>query len=495
MANWEYPQTASSGAIENYLATTAANAINGVNSTSSSLRSLSIPDSATPNVFTPFDFNSISIVMPTVPTSVTITLPNLSGATPDLPTLTSLISAPSIPALAVLDFSGKPVLPTLNSQLTAPVTPTLTATDLSGAKPDLPVLTMDVVAADLIITDLINTIKTELYARLYGSSAIENALFNRSLDRINAQATGLFEKTKSALSSSGWSRQTGNAQTSVEEIFLKAGTEQVSDANRDVMLAQYEAMQRVYDQIISLEGNLINAKAGDENNKIQVYSAGWQSYIENIKVNDSLNHTKIDLYSNQVQAYSAASNSNTGDNSSKVQLYNAGLQGYIENLKINNDANHTKIDLYGNQVQAYSASSSATNNYNSSKVQLYGAEWDGWVNNVKIYNDVNQILISKYGADIQGFVASAKVKSDEAQILLAKISALDAAHAQMAQVNIETIKMTNAYNIGKFSAYAESYKAIGAMNAGLANSCINGMNISYSFGFSEGHSESHAFEA
>lgn len=339
--NWDYKEYVSSGTIEQYLEDVANDAIAKANDAADALSALVIPESGTPDSFVPFDFNNLSLVMPAAPT-----------------------------------------VPTLNEP------------DLSGDKPVKPTLTMSLVATDAIISDLIATIKSELLARLSGNSVIENALFQRFKDKAIAEFTAAFASVKSALSSSGWSRPTGKGQNSVEELYLKATIAETGNFAREVSIIQHQEQQKILDQLLNLESNLINAKAGDESNKIR----------------------------------------------------------------------------------------------------LYDSEWQGYINNIRIYNDLNQMITAMYAAQVQGYAATGRLKTEEMQVLMAKINAINTAHEQLASISIKKIEMINAYNIAKFGANSEAYRAAGGIYGQLASTALNGMNISTSFSYSQSKSEGHSFD-
>lgn len=343
MATWEYPQTLFASEMLARLQDMADAAILRAQDAAAQQISLasSIPESDTPDSFVPFDFNNLAIVLPTPPT-----------------------------------------------------VPTLTEPDLSGDKPVLPVLTMSLVASDVIIDELIAELKAELLARLAGNSVIENALFQRFKDKAIAEFTAAFTSAKSVLSSCGWSRPTGKGQNAVEELYLKSTVAETGSFAREVAIIQHQEQQKVLDQLLSFEANLIGAKAGDESNKIR----------------------------------------------------------------------------------------------------LYDSEWQGYINNIKVVTDLNQMVTAMYAAQVQGFNGEMSGVGEQARITLSKISAINAAHEQLASISIKTIEMKNAYNLAKFGAQSEAYKTEGGINAQIMSTAMNGMHLGLSYSVGESKSESHSFD-
>lgn len=222
-------------------------------------------------------------------------------------------------ALPKLDFTG------INPSLTdptgggigvmpiAPSKPLLMDTPID-AFPLIPVLTTDTIASDVILLELVGQIKSHIEYRLSNatglSAAVEAALFGRAVDRETALMRTGFGNYLANQAALGWSSPAGQDQAAFIS-FEKERKAKLSDINRDIMVKQAELeqsnSQRNLELFQSFQAQLFSQKQSDEANKLRAFEIKMDAVIKKAQLYININKGWIDIYANEVQAYTAQS--------------------------------------------------------------------------------------------------------------------------------------------------------------------------------------------
>jgi hypothetical protein len=302
----------------------AAQAISAV----SDLSGLIVPD---------LDFTGISPTF-TYPTGVTITLP----AQPTVPTY---VTVPSYSAIT-------PPTITLDQAITYTQIGTLAT------------------AAGTLLTDILTS----------ASSAIEDALFDRGIDRETAAMATGYQNYLNNQSSMGFASATGQ-DAALYAAFETQKKAKLSDINRDITVTAFK--EALVNSIGVLTGMVAAEQAG-ESNLIALYQAKLEQSFNQLKTITEQNKTLSETYGAQVQAFVAIAEAIYREDDA-FNKYNEITANYaLQKVKIIGDYEISKANASTERAKAIGSVDSTImasyfNAASYNQTFTYGVSWGGTV--------------------------------------------------------------------------------------------------------------------
>lgn len=205
-----------------------------------------------------------------------------------------------------LDFSG--VTPTFayptGVTITLPAQPTVptyvVVPSYSAITP--PTITLDQAVTYTQIGALASAAGTLLTDILTSStSAIEDALFDRAIDRETAAMATSYQNYLNNQSSMGFASATGQ-DAALYAAFETQKKSKLSDINREIMV---NAFKEALVNSIGVLNSMVAAEQAGESNLIQLYQAKLEQSFNELRVITEQNKTLADTYGSQVQAFVA----------------------------------------------------------------------------------------------------------------------------------------------------------------------------------------------
>jgi hypothetical protein len=396
------------------------------------LRQLAV---APPEIITSFAFpalpaelNSISIVAPTmadhaVPTSPELQIPVFAATAP-----TDDISSPS-DYVEQLENAYRGMSPTMMSALSGQIDAWM-----EKMNPEY--------SAQLA------RMEGKLAAYVEGgtglSAAVENAIFERSKDKTNAEYRRTRDAAYADAARRGFTLPDGVLNASVQQA-RQAGADNNSRASVEIAIKQAELEQQniqfaltlssqlrtvVLNAGVSYHGSLVglNGQALDYaksvlsaavevyNTLVKAYSLKLEAYKSEAAVYETrLKGTLalVDIYRAEISALEALTNVDR----SKVDIYKARLDslntlGNVYRTQIDAVIGQAtiekmKVELFGSQVQAYAVEAQAKN----AEWQGYSAAVNGQEARMKAYGEE----VRAYSAQVEGYRAKVQAKQAEVQ--------------------------------------------------------------------------------
>lgn len=307
MAVWQFPLTTSDGTIENWMMTWANTSLTNIETAKTQWLAITLPASSTVSAPTLQNANEVSLTLPTAPTAPTLSLPT---------------------------------------------TPT----------PTLDALTMSVVVPDNDLAALIVTTRNFLTGRLAGGTGldptIEAALWNRGRDRANLEAMVAYDQMMNIRGALGWSMPQGADLAAYQQIFFK-GIQAKQDLNRDITIEQAKLeqsnLQHTIEQLNAALNSWLNAKAGDESNKLRKFE-------DLVEASIGLNKIVIDFFAAQVGSYEATGRMKTAEAQVLIEKINSvnqanfGLKEFsIKQIEMVNQYNMANATLQSDILKGMSA--------------------------------------------------------------------------------------------------------------------------------------------
>jgi hypothetical protein len=329
----------------------------------------------------------------------------------------------------------------------------------------------------------LNALEDQLAKYLQGgtalSPAVENAIYERSKDKVSAEfrrardtaftdgaRRGFSMPDGAVFSATQQARQAGadaNARAAVEIAVKQAELEQQNIQFAVTTSAQLR--NAAMSASISYHGNLvqINGQALDYgktvlNAAVQVYDLlvkAFQTRLEAYKADAQVYETRIRAASLAIEIYKAeiaGVEAQVRVDLAKVDIYKARLEALnvlssvyrnqIEAVVSQANIEKLKIELYGAQVQAYAVEAQAK----ASEYQGYAALINGQEAKLRAYSED----VRAYVANVEGYKA----------LIAAK------------QTEIEAVATVNRSILGQYTASVEGYKAIVGARAQVASTTI-----------------------
>lgn len=453
--------------------------------------------------------------LPTVPTMPTIAFvaPTAPGewalAEPviDIADFTEASPTLNLPAAPALSYGVAPVIPDVND-VTVPDAPTLPVVDaptyLSLSTPtfggvdlhqeyldkltDIPTLELvaptpySYIAGPQYASDLLNTLKSVLTARMAGGTglpaAVEQAIWDRARSRETQVALSNEAEIMRASEAMGFQLPSGVLAAQLREAQQNY-YDKLSGLSRDVAIKQAELEQENLKQTIAsgmqLEGQLIDysfkleqltfetAKATADN-AVQVYNAqveqfkallsAYNTYATAYKTIMDAELSKVEVYKAELQAEQTKADVNQA----LVQQYRAQIEAglsQVEIYKAQVGAANTLIQLEqarigaaGEQIKAYVAQVNAE----TSKVEAYKAGVQAEATKVEVYRVKAQAFSARTGAqaekaraEISRYSALAQAKEAQWRGYAAQV---DAERSRIAALGTQSTALLEGYKAG-----------------------------------------------
>jgi hypothetical protein len=284
------------------------------------------------------------------------------------------------------------------------------------------------------------------------SPAIENAIYNRALDKVDADARRAKDEAWGKAAKAGFTmppvvmlsqlkdidreRRDANARMATEIAIKQAELEQqnlqfaVTQSTNlrkialDAALAYYSGLVQINGQALEYARSVVDAvvktydiAAKYSELQVRIYESeaniydakikgalavfeGFKAEVEGVMAQVNADKAQVDLYQAQLQSAKI-----------EVEVY----QAQVESLRTMMDIEKMKIELYQAKVGAYTA-----------EVNAFTAEWQGYEAAVK--GEVAKIEAA--ATEVQAFVAEANAYKTEVDAKAAKISAILSSNQQ-----------------------------------------------------------------
>lgn len=480
-------------------------------------------DPAIPNQLRQFELTAPAIntdlAFPTVPDE----LQQITFAPPTMGNYT----APDAPSLAMPSFDG--VRP--DDTLAAPGD---YAAEMAANYRDIAPVMMDSLDAhtDQLLAkinprfaDQMNALEDKLSAYLAGGTglapAIENAIYERSRAKVNAEAgrardvafldaakRGFTLPNGTLVSAIQKARQAGlaaNAAAAVEIAVNQAELEQKNlqfamSTSLQLRSTVLNAAMMYHTSLVTINGQAVSYAQAVMNAAIEVYNAMVRAYtarLEAYKADAMVYQTRMQAVSVAAEIYRseiAAMEALVRVDQAKIEIYRSRLESLnvlasvyrsrIDAIIAQANVEKLKIELFSSQVSAYGVEAqakasefqgySALVNGQEARMRVYGEEVRAYSANVDAYRakvaaktaevqsaiEVNRNLTQTYVANIEGYRALVDAKAKTSSIVLdfAKTKLV----AYSAKVNAEeaNARLAQEYYRTKATLGLENYRAV-----------------------------------
>ena len=457
----------------------ANSALASAESALSSLGQLQLPNSY-PTIYGVPTIPFTSPVHPSTPTT-----PNISGA----PSIGGQVSHPVFPSPPSIT---QPSVGSLLA-LTMPSIPTIEMPVLNVTPPDYsftPPTNWSFAVGDVFITDdpMIQAVMNRLYNNIkYGgtglSADIEQAIWQRDLERNNQQLLDSTDKVTSMWAKKGFSLPDGQLAHSLSEV-QKEFMNRLIDRSREISIKQAELEQKnlfqSMEMAVKLADTLINglirfqelvfkgqeatAKFANEfiDLQIKTYIAKLDGYKTTAQVFETLIRAQIakaDLYKSQIEGQLAIG-----------QINEQTVKIYAEQIQ----ANMALVDIYKAQVQAMTAELESDKIViEANKLQL-----DAWAKTAEVQIEYYRAQVAYYGAEGQINVSAADLYSKQVE---AQVRALQEAQT----VTERSYEAAERSAIAKAQVMMEAARGIATAAASMAAGAMAAMSAHAGITYSE----------
>jgi hypothetical protein len=402
----------------------------------------------------PAALTALQATMPqvTMPTGIP-SAPNAFAGT--VPTLSS-VSLPSAPSISQPGFAGQ------------------RPTDITlSTDPDTFAEAFDRVSHSMM-ADINNQVSTYLneispdHGRMYNdlvaklhefasgqtetgfSPAVENAIYERSKSKTNAETTRVQQDALLTAARRGFTLPSGALMSAMQQA-RQAGADNNATAAREIVVQQAELQQKnmqfALSAINELHKTTITASLSYQQNVIQLAGMAIQYASQLIDALIKMDQMLVQVYNAKLEGYKAdASVFETLIQAGmrQVELYKARIQGEMAKVEVDK----ARVDAYKSQVEAHKAA-----------VDAYGSN----VQAIVALANLEKIKVDVFQAQVQAFSAEAQAKAVEFQGYAAAWNGEEAktrayaAQVQAYSTQVEAFRTTIA-------AEGERIRALGISN-------------------------------
>lgn len=528
-----------------------------------------------------------SVTAPTRPTQPNVSAPNrikdykapnisaptgfdidtMMGKLGDIPNPPSF----SVPAAPLMATVAAPTRPNIDTNLSIPDAPKITLPDLGKlhdiqlpqfSMPEIPLFdgkapNVDGISVPNVFinwsepqykSEVLDIIQAKIKGIVSGNdtatglpAAVEDALFSRARERIDAETERAVQEVVDTWAARGFSMPQG-VQSKQVDVIRQQGRLQAAELNRDILIQaaqwQIETLRFAVERGIALEQltqnlysnmcnrlfevarfhaeaqiNVFNARVSLFNAEVSAFEALAQVY--RTKLDGAL--AKLEAYKTAVQAQAAIGEVNRqivdvykaklDAVQSSVDIYKAmmtGVQAKADVVKTQLEAYRTDIQAYGEQISAEKTKIDAYEarvRGETAKVGMYESQVRAYATRVNAVSSQAQAKTAKYAADIDAFRTRLQTDADayRAQMqaytaeseMLARFADMNArtniSYAQM-QITEYQANMQNAVQQAQIAL--ESAKAVGQYSAQLAAGALSAQHVSASISSGTSESES-----
>lgn len=423
------------------------------------------------NVFAPF--NPALPVLPAAPTTLTIgTPPAVSAISIPSPPAVPSITQPSAPTLSTIVVPTAPPVSSITMQnVTAPSiveVPTMPALanvsieDLTVEYPaplSLAPYAPSFTNEDILIRDdpMVSAIMDRITNNLSGGSGltqeIEDAIFNRDLERNEQTLEDTTDKVISMWAKKGFSLPDGLLGHSLSEVQKEYMNKKI-DRSREIAIKQADLEQNNLFKSMeigaSLAFKLIEQLNAYKELVFKIEETVVKYANEYLDMQIKAHNSVIDVLKATVQIHEL----NIRAQTAKVENYKAQIEG----LMAINGVNESNVRLYSAQITAAVEKYRGELSGDTIKAQIFSTQMQG----VLAQAQVNESMIKAYAEEIRAGIAQAEVYKAEVEGMTAEIGAQKLIiEANIAQV-AAWAKGADA-QIATYNSAVEVFKATGQM--------------------------------
>ena len=412
----------------------------------------------------------VSVAIPTFPPAPSISIPSV-------PSLSS-VSIPSAPGISTPSMAS--ISPPAMLGLSIPAAPSITLDDFTIEPPEELTLeptdyvfTLEEITAGGVLNDEIYlAVKNRVVNNItYGGTGllpeIEDAIWDRELERENQALQDAIDKTITMWSKTGFSLPDGMVAHSLSELQKDFQNRKI-DRAREIAIKQADLEQ--VNLFKSMEiGTALWAKLNELLIDIQKLALLKQEntikyFNEYLRLQVEIHNNSIEVFKARVSAYEAQLRAKLG----QVDIYKAQIEAEMAKAGIN-EAN---ARIYSTQITAEVAKVNAASETNRNIVQIFSEQ----VRAALAQAQINESQIRAYAEQVRGAVAQAEIYNAlcNATASIAKISVANAG------VNAEKARAYTAQvsaNAEKYKASIEHFRASGAYNIAAAELSQNTQKI------------------
>lgn len=401
----------------------------------------------------PFGFDS-----PSAPTKPGRSVPNK-------PNIGS-VSIPSIPSLDGASWQNQSMGAMMG--YTLPSVPVLDISDFDVLPPDEITITPiqhyfsvdNIGIEDELVAVIRNRLKNNI---LYGgtglTAAVEEAIWNRDLERNQRQLSDAVDKLTKEWARKGFTLPDGMLADTIS-VLHREYMDKLIDRSREIAIKQAELEQtNIFKSMelgINLIAKLIEQLYRYEELVIRAQEDTAKFMNEYLELQLKQYLALVDVYKARVQTYEILIRAQIA----KVDVYKAQIEAALAAVTMN----EAVVKKYIAEIQGETARYTGILDGNKIKAQIYSEEVKGAL----VKAQVNESIIKAYAEEVRGYMAvyeayAAEVKGYEAQILAEK--------GKM-EANAEYFKAMAAIingKVQKYSADVAYYKAQGDYNIAIAS--------------------------
>ena len=388
-----------------------------------------------------------------------------SGSVPNAPSIGS-ISIPSAPTETGASFTMPPKPGRYG--VSFPSLPVIDWGVLTATKPDPIVITPihhsflldDISAEDELVPIIRNRLKNNI---LYGgtglTAAIEEAIWNRDLERNELQLQDSIDKATQAWAKKGFVLPDGMLADTLS-VLNKEYMDKLLDRSREIAIKQAELEQTNIFKSMEIGINLISALFEQLYKYEELYLRCQEDYAkfsnEYIELQIKAHNDMVETYKAEIQVYEIFLKAQM----TKVDLYKAQIEGAIAVVTLN----ESEAKMYMAEIEAEVKRYTGILEGNKIRADVFSAKCQGAMAKAKI----EEVKIQAYAEQVKGYIAkyeaySARVKGYEAEMLAEKAKMEANAEHCRGQANL-----INAF-ASAYSAQVAAAKATGDSSIALAS--------------------------
>lgn len=355
------------------------------------------------------------------------------GAKPDAPA----IAPPTMPGLVEPTIPLEPdyVLPDVPTfeQLNLPTIPDISLPTFTPSAPvfDIPDISQEwSFSPEAYASDLLASTKAKILEWYQGGTglppAIEDALFDRAMGRVDQGNTADLQLARDIHSSLGFTEPNGLLNGRVMVVMQK-GKDERAKFSRELTIRFHEEelvnMRQAVQQGIALEQVLINLHVEEQRLLLSAAQFLRESEVAVLNARVAIFNAQLSAYQTEAQVFEARIRAELA----KIEIFKAQIEGE----RVRGEINEQRVRQYEAQIRALQAMADfyrtrveavqAETEINRQRVLVYQAQVDAFGKRWDAY--ANQL--SAYRADIEGQKAIGEIYESSARAFAARVNAFD----------------------------------------------------------------------
>lgn len=387
------------------------------------------------------------ITIPTAPVQATITVPaSPSISTPTMGTVTlgSLLS-PVIPSAPVIDIDSLSISEPENISVT-PISWSFSVSDV-------------LISDDPLIATMITRLADNIVNGGTGlSSTVEDAIFNRDLERNEQQLEDALDKARTAWSKTGFTLPDGmlaNSLSSIQKEYMN----RLIDRSREIAIKQADLEQsnlfKSIELAVNLAFKLVDANTKYEELVLKSLELTAQYANEYIRLQIEAHRSAVEVFKAKIQIFEATIRAQLA----KAEVYRSQIQAVLATVAINEQT----VKVYAAQIDAEIAQYKGKIEANQSIIQMFSEE----IRAVLAQSQVEESKVKAYAESVRALIATAEIYKSQVEGMTAELGIEKAkVEANIAQITAWS-KIADS-KIATFTAGIEQYKAEAQFNVSSA---------------------------